>query len=265
MTIDEQPKSPQLRFLTAFFCPYAQRARIALEWYKLPYEHIECLSPGPDGYTKHLLLLETNPKGLVPTLIVDHSDGRREIVVESLDIIEYLDTIARGMGLPIQPLVPEDRKERRRLRKAAQIYNASFCDRFIQCFRRNRPDRFSDMIAALENFSSEMLGPFYNGASLCIVDVALYPFAYATSVLGASKGPDFTLSRDNHPQLGKYFDWLSKMSELAVVKQTLMPPRQLIQTYDHLTKLSTAQGKPSRRVNDAKLESTTRLTHSSKL
>lgn len=96
MTINEQPKSPQLRFLTAFFCPYAQRARIALEWYKvkytqlgpnynciiiqLPYEHIECLSPGPDGYTKHPLLLETNPKGLVPTLIVDHSDGRREIV-----------------------------------------------------------------------------------------------------------------------------------------------------------------------------------------
>ncbi|KAF4747120.1 Glutathione S-transferase U1 [Perkinsus olseni] len=94
------------------------------------------------------------------------------------------------------------------------------------------------MIAALESFSSEMVGPFYNGTSPCIVDVALYPFAYATAVLGASKGPQFTLSRDNHPQLGKYFDWLSRMSEVAAVKDTLLPPRQLIQTYDHLTKLA---------------------------
>ncbi|KAF4728008.1 Glutathione S-transferase U1 [Perkinsus olseni] len=242
MAADNHHKLPSIRFLTAFFCPYAQRARIALEWYKIPFELIECLNPGLNGYSKHPLLLENNPKGLVPTLIVEHDEGNREVVVESLNVVEYLDGVARRAGLATKPLRPDDDEERRRLMKAAEAFNSSFCNRFIQCFRRNKPEVFPDMIAALESFSSEMVGPFYNGTLPCIVDVALYPFAYATAVLGASKGPQYTLSRDNHPQLGKYFDWLSRMSEVAAVKETLLPPRHLIQTielrYDHLTKLA---------------------------
>ncbi|KAF4681807.1 Glutathione S-transferase U1 [Perkinsus olseni] len=191
MAADNHHKLPSIRFLTAFFCPYAQRARIALEWHKIPFEHIECLNPGPNGYSKHPLLLENNPKGLVPTLIVEHDNGNREVVVESLNVVEYLDGLARRSGLATKPLLPDDDEERRRLMKAAEAFNSSFCNRFIQCFRRNKPEVFPDMIAALESFSSEMVGPFYNGTSPCIVDVALYPFAYATAVLGAAKGrPD---------------------------------------------------------------------------
>ncbi|KAF4664835.1 Glutathione S-transferase U1 [Perkinsus chesapeaki] len=247
---------PHIRFLTAYFCPYAQRARIALEWYKgferllvqMPFELVECLQPGPRGYTKLPLLLENNPKGLVPTLIVE-DNGSKTVVTESLDVIEYLDKLARDTDIStaVDGLLPSDDDEgRQRSIDIAKTYNSSFCTRFIQCFRQGKTEVFPEMVAALERFSSELVGPFYSGPSPCIVDVAVYPFAYGTAVLGASKGHEFTLTLDAHPQLSKYFNWFNTMSELDSVKKSLLTPRQLTETYDRLKALSDRPSETSR-------------------
>lgn len=55
--------------LTAWFCPFAQRARIALEEKGIGYEAVESLEVVGDGYKKNPDLLQYNPSGLVPVLI----------------------------------------------------------------------------------------------------------------------------------------------------------------------------------------------------
>ena len=61
---------PPLRFFSAWFCPYAQRAWIALEHTGVPFERIEALKLNDDrnSYWKDERLIAVNPKGLVPTL-----------------------------------------------------------------------------------------------------------------------------------------------------------------------------------------------------
>ena len=61
---------PPLRFFSAWFCPYAQRAWIALEHTGVPFERIEALKLNEDrnSYWKDERLIAVNPKGLVPTL-----------------------------------------------------------------------------------------------------------------------------------------------------------------------------------------------------
>ena len=67
---DEMEAAAPLKFYSAWFCPYAQRAWIALEHTGVPFERIEALKLNEDrnSYWKDDRLLAVNPKGLVPTL-----------------------------------------------------------------------------------------------------------------------------------------------------------------------------------------------------
>lgn len=69
-SITPMQADPPLRFFSAWFCPYAQRAWIALEHTGVPFERIEALKLNEDrnSYWKDDRLLAVNPKGLVPTL-----------------------------------------------------------------------------------------------------------------------------------------------------------------------------------------------------
>eukprot|EP00438_Fugacium_kawagutii_P028710 Skav229184 [mRNA] locus=scaffold1004:268023:268682:- [translate_table: standard] len=104
-----------LEFFSAWFCPYAQRAWIALEHHGLKYSKVEGLlpdAPGQDfkGYKKHPRLLELNPKGLVPTLCEDGMPP----VYESAICVEYIDELAAGRGN--SSLMPGSPAERAALR-----------------------------------------------------------------------------------------------------------------------------------------------------
>jgi hypothetical protein len=84
--------SPFFRYLSAWFCPFAHRATIALEHHKnrVSYEWVEALGwekrPNHDGVTgtdhewwyhwKSEELIKFNPSALVPTLI-DHNNRWR--------------------------------------------------------------------------------------------------------------------------------------------------------------------------------------------
>jgi glutathione S-transferase len=100
----------------SWFCPFAQRAWIALEELNLPYCYEEInpyeVDPSqPGGYTKKALSLETkmalmpnfvgaSPRGLVPALLDE--DGAK--VWESSILIEYLDEVyGPGRLMPRDP------------------------------------------------------------------------------------------------------------------------------------------------------------------
>mmetsp|Transcript_72593 Transcript_72593/g.206742 ORF Transcript_72593/g.206742 Transcript_72593/m.206742 type:complete len:300 (-) Transcript_72593:798-1697(-) len=88
---------PPQRFLTAWFCPFAHRAQIALEHTGVRYEWVEALgwNAGPAGtweHTKTQELVGSSPNGTVPVL-VDQPTG--EVVYESAVCIEYIDDLAQ--------------------------------------------------------------------------------------------------------------------------------------------------------------------------
>ena len=78
-----------LTLYSAWFCPYAQRAWLALLHRGVPFVRVESLSH-PDGpaapYTKLPALLAANPRGLVPTLV----DGGGRVCGESLVVLELV-------------------------------------------------------------------------------------------------------------------------------------------------------------------------------
>ncbi|KAF4709972.1 Glutathione S-transferase U1 [Perkinsus olseni] len=203
----------------------------------MPYEPIEGMSSPAAGvkYEKHPLLLEKNPKGLIPTLVVNWPDGREEVVTQSLAMVEYIDDLAAKFELKGTPLLPrDDTAERQRILKAASFYNENIASPFYAVLMRNDKTEFDKMVAGAEKFVAEMRGPFFNGSQMCLVDVTIYPWIQRSFLLGHYKGATLDLSRESQPQLGKLFDWYDRMSAVDEVKATIMPPDYFIKVYAKL-------------------------------
>ena len=132
---------PTFRYLTAWFCPFAHRATLALEHHgeRVDYEWIEALGweqradknnvtgTGQEWWYhwKADELKRTNPSGLVPTLIpVDPITGKSDEtkpVFESLVTIDFIDEISGACGT--ERLVSEDPYEAARCRVWADKVN----------------------------------------------------------------------------------------------------------------------------------------------
>jgi len=86
-----------LKLYGSCFCPFVHRVWISLEHKGLNYQYIEV-----DVYRKPKLLLDINPRGLVPAL--RHGDWGS---YESTVLMEYLEDLNQG-----RPLLPSDPKLR---------------------------------------------------------------------------------------------------------------------------------------------------------
>eukprot|EP00928_Gymnodinium_smaydae_P075613 TRINITY_DN58628_c0_g1_i1.p1 TRINITY_DN58628_c0_g1~~TRINITY_DN58628_c0_g1_i1.p1 ORF type:complete len:272 (+),score=28.52 TRINITY_DN58628_c0_g1_i1:150-965(+) len=229
----------ELEFFSAWFCPYAQRAWIALEHHGLPYKKIEGLipdKPGEDfvGYVKNPRLLELNPKGLVPTI----SEGNDSPpVYESLICVEYIDELASGLSTDVS-LLPGAPSARADLKLKADWVNRCCCSPFYQILvRKDNAEReaaLKDLNAGvdeLEKLVSKSGGPFLAGKQLTIVDLAFIPWAHRImicKILERFRGPTFALDMTRRPALAS---WLDKVFSLPAVQATLAEPDALATTY----------------------------------
>ena len=96
-----------MNFFTAWFCPYAQRAWIALEHCGIKYKSIEALVLVGNAYKKDARLLAANPAGLVPTLTssASSSTGKAsKAVCESLVCVQFIHdmVIANNPDAPLE-------------------------------------------------------------------------------------------------------------------------------------------------------------------
>jgi pyrimidodiazepine synthase len=97
----QQPpkQDDKLRLYSMEYCPYAQRVRLVLNAKKIPYDTVNLnLINKPDWYFK------VHPEGKVPAI-----DTGSEVLVESLDISDYLDE-----KYPDNPLYPKDPEAKKR-------------------------------------------------------------------------------------------------------------------------------------------------------
>lgn len=97
-TANAHSKDHDLKLYGSCFCPFVHRVWISLEHKKLDYQYVEV-----DVYRKPKLLLDINPRGLVPAL--RHGEWG---CYESTVLMEYLEDLGGGE----KALLPRDPKLR---------------------------------------------------------------------------------------------------------------------------------------------------------
>lgn len=259
---------PKFRYLSAWFCPFAHRATLALEHHasRVDYEWVEALGweqrPDPNNVTgtgqewwyhwKAEELKRANPSGLVPTLIpMDPLSGQRDTskpaVYESLVTVDFIDQISGASGM--DRLVPEDDPyEAARCRIWTEKVNRELCSPYYGVLVRKdnieRMEHFQTILKGLNAFSKELVKTpgrlFLAHEQLSNVDIALIPWAYRYYVLEHYRGGEYVLSRQRYPDLKPYFDWYDAVMELEAVRRTL-PDRQ--RYLEHIAKYADASAR----------------------
>lgn len=246
------------KFMSAWFCPYAQRAWIALNHHRVPYEKIEALTlklaPGETlkdakGYEKHPLLLKHHPGGLVPTIV--DSLEQQPAVYDSLICVQFADELASAKAEPgAALLLPRDPVERARARMWADWVDKNVSSPFYSVLVPKDPERrksgFEKLREGLLKFQSNLSGPFFLGKNLSIVDIAAIPWAFrifTCSAFERYRGPELTLNRQ---EFGPLLKWLDACLALESVSETLPDKEKLIDTYQRY-----ADGTAESKVADA--------------
>ena len=237
---------PHLHYMSAWFCPFAHRATLALEHHAehLTYKWYEALGWEQRAATDDIgvshenwyhykapELLKHNPLGMVPTLIEDATysgvvpagETPRPPVRESLVAIEFIDELVRGGDAPIMPSCPYERAESR---VAADVVNKSICSRYYHVLVRQdaseQREGFEKMVDALSSFGDALDGgPFHGGRSTPgLVDYALFPWAHRLPVLEFYRGLEYAIPQ-NTDGLRAYHAWLRTMRARPSVEKTL--------------------------------------------
>jgi glutathione S-transferase len=236
-----QPKPP-LKYFSAWFCPFAHRATLALEHHSdaVPYAWEESLGweqRQPTGnenfeaeeredwwyHWKSPALLAANPLGMVPT-ILDEATGKA--VGESLVCIQLVDEIAAANGGSAPSLLPLDPFERAQARVAAEQVNKTVCSAYYKVLVRPEDEQrraaFADLKKGLLSFADTAQGDFWGGPTLGLVDCMLLPYAYRLYVLEHYRGKEFALPTSGEGGLWeKYHAWLDRATALPYVARTL--------------------------------------------
>uniref|UniRef100_A0A7S1ZVR8 GST N-terminal domain-containing protein n=1 Tax=Ditylum brightwellii TaxID=49249 RepID=A0A7S1ZVR8_9STRA len=245
-TSETSSSLPSFRYLSAWFCPYAHRATLALEHHstRISYEWVEALGweqrqdannvtgTGKEWWYhwKADELKRANPSALVPTLIPLNASTKEPMgekaVYESLVTIDYIDAVSGASG--VDRLVPEDPYLSAKCRIWADKVNKECCSPYYGVLVRKeegeRMEHFEKLITGLKAFSKEVSqssGPtFLDDGQLSSVDLALLPWAFRFYVFEHYRGPDYVISTED-PELEPYHEWLEHVLSLDSVKRTL--------------------------------------------
>jgi glutathione S-transferase len=240
-------ESPSVTLYCSWFCPFAQRAWIALEESGTNYLYKEINpyqvdSAEPGGYTKQALSLEekrqlypdfvdASPRGLVPA--IRHASSR--VVWESLPVVEYVDCVF-GKG----ELVPKDDPHERAM---VQIWSAHCTERiqkhyYAALMAQNEADtkkaleQYYTECRALSNAMSSS-GPFFFGNRFSLVDVALAPFWQRMIWVG---GHYMNLTFPRDAEFSRLQQWWEAVSSRPSVAATFVCMERLISSYSQYSR-----------------------------
>lgn len=236
---------PKFRYLSAWFCPYAHRATIALEHHasRIEYEWVESLGweqrvddknvtgTGKEWWYhwKSVELVQANPSALIPTLIpLDiHGVGNfSKSVYESLVVVDFIDAVSGAIGK--DRLVSSDPYEAARARIWADKLNRECVSPYYGILVRKdegeRREHFKALIKGLKSFSEELRRTsgslFLADNQLSNTDVALIPWAYRYYIFEHYRGTDYVIPTED-PDLEPYHKWCDHVFDLDCVKRTL--------------------------------------------
>lgn len=208
------------KLYNSWFCPFAQRAWIALLEKGVDFDLVE-----QDPYDKTPEWLAINPRGLVPTVV-----HKGKSVYESSICIEYVDE-SWNTG---KHLLPRDPYERARARIWSDHVSKNVVPPFYRLLlQKSEVERSEARAAILEGvatLAAEMdpEGPFFSSESLGLVDIMLVPFAFRfKTVLSHYRG--FTIPDGG--RFTRYHSWYTAVSEVESVRKTLPDVQRLLESY----------------------------------
>ncbi len=172
-----------MKLYNAWYCPFAQRAWMALLHKGIDFEYVEV-----DPYDKTDWWVRVSRGAeLVPVLVQPNSNGVGETtIVESNRILEFLEDY-RPEQNPIFSSDPLECAEQKYWMDHIGNRITPYLYRFLKA---SEPGEYRDesrekLVAGLITLINAMNvdGPFFSGDEISAVDIALIPFAYRIDVL----------------------------------------------------------------------------------
>lgn len=203
----------------AWFCPFAQRAWIALEAKGVDFEYIE-----QDPYNKTPEWLSINPRGMVPVIV--HNNNT---VYESPVCIEYVDE-----AWPIEPrLLPTDPYHRAHARIWGDFIGKKITPLFYALLMKQseaeqqeiKPRLISELLELVKAMDPK--GPFFQGEKLGFVDIMLAPHVARFFILKHYRGFEVPKSGE----FERFHLWWEVVRNAPAVKATLQDDGKLLDSY----------------------------------
>ena len=217
-TVQKHDADNDLKLYGSCFCPFVHRVWISLEHKGLNYQYVEV-----DVYRKPKLLLDINPRGLVPAL--RHGDWGS---YESTVLMEYLEDLNEG-----RPLLPKDPKVRAHSRLWSDHINRHIIPafyRYLQAQESSDQIKFAneltEQIGKLVSAASSS-GPYFLGEDMTFVDVQIAPWMVRLEkVLKPYRGwPD--------PEPGSRWEkWVKAVEGNDAVKNTTSTDELYLDSYE---------------------------------
>lgn len=231
---DRQPTPTfPLKFYCAWYCPFAQRAWMALLHKGLDFEYIEV---DPYRESRWWLHISRN-RSKVPVIVSSPGNATESTtVIDSTRVLEYLEDLVPDRN----PLYPGDANARAELRFWGDHINERVVPYMYRFLEAQEPGDYRDdsrtaLLEGLEELADAMSteGPYFQGADLTAVDMLLVPFAYRVdALLGHYR--DFELPRSGETW-SRYQRWYDNMRTTPLFQRTLTEPnsyeQRLIEFY----------------------------------
>lgn len=178
---------PELHFITAEVCPFAQRSHLALLEKGLDFKHSEI-----DLRQKPAWFEAISPYSKVPVL--QRGD---DVIYESAIINQYLDEV-----YPEPALMPADPGQRARARIWIDFSNVKFTVAFYRVLLEQDRERraalarsiadqlnfIEDQALARLGYANGATGPYFLGPDISLVDLDYYPHFERFAVLTEYRG-----------------------------------------------------------------------------
>eukprot|EP01084_Bolivina_argentea_P131865 232696_1 len=215
VTMNSAISKSTFKLYTSWFCPFAQRAQIALEWKQIPYEYIDV-----DPYNKTKEWLDKNPQGLVPTIF--HNN---KYIYESIIVLEYLDDAFPENDYKLFPTDPYKKAFNRIM---IDHVNKKIIKPFYQILQFQE-DRKQEREEAITNYFNQIsklignmdtIGPYFNGDKLSAVDIVFLPWATRMFLLEHYRGIQYDKYFKNKDILNRYDQWYNACNSLSCVTAT---------------------------------------------
>lgn len=217
-------ESSKLRFLSTWYCPFAQRLWIALLEKGIPFKYEEI-----DLHNKTEEFLKLSPRGLVSVLL--HDD---KTIYESAVCVEYVDEA--------WPQKPKIMMEQPYDKAQVRIWGDYAASRIVPLFSsvlKSDPENLDGIQKSfVENIgvfvkAMSATGNFFMGDSFSFVDIMVFPWLIRLEVLKHYKKFEIPSDIEWYPRFQK---WLTACSERESVTPTIPVMRKLIPIYKRYVK-----------------------------
>jgi glutathione S-transferase len=221
-------------FYSTWFCPYAQRAWITLEFKGVSFKWVEAVLYEGDPSSKRALPLaekqrlvpgfvECSPRGLVPALL--HADAK---VFDSIPVMEYIEEAFEGPNL-----LPTSFASKASVRAGILLWSEIVVGRFYSLLMATSQDAIEKGTAALLAGFEEMVpyfcndGPFFSSHGFSLFECSALPWFQRLIVLKAYR--NFSLpDRVPFNRLAVWYDACLKVPSYA---RTIVDCSDLISNY----------------------------------